>query len=118
MGRQTMFAKQEFTVRLKHAAHLFESQAGVGNRAKSVSQQNRIDTAGIQWHLLGRRIYKLHIDVGRPERTARRILKSLLDKKLLFADTEKGPVRLSFPASVVGYYFPRLYPEGVEITAG
>lgn len=54
---------------------------------------------------------------GRPERTARRILKSLLDKKLLSADTEKGPVRLSFSASVVGYYFPRLYPEGVEISA-
>ena len=52
---------------------------------------------------------------GRPERTARRILKNLLDKKLLFTDTEKRPVRLSFPASVAGYYFPRLYPEGVEI---
>ena len=53
---------------------------------------------------------------GRPERTARRILKSLLDKKLLVADSEKGPVRLSFPAAVAGYYFPRLYPEGVEFT--
>jgi Fic family protein len=52
---------------------------------------------------------------GRPERTARRILKDLLDKRLLTADTEKGPVRLSFPAKVAGYYFPRLYPEGVEM---
>lgn len=52
---------------------------------------------------------------GRPERTARRILRDLLDKRLLAADTEKGPVRLSFPAKVVGYYFPRLYPEGVEM---
>ena len=52
---------------------------------------------------------------GRPERTARRILKDLLDKKLLCADTEKGAVRLSFPARAVGYYFPRLYPEGVEM---
>ena len=55
---------------------------------------------------------------GRPERTARRILKKLLDNKLLHADTEKGPVRLSFPASVAGYYFPRLYPEGVEMSMG
>lgn len=54
---------------------------------------------------------------GRPERTARRTLKNLLDKKLLAANTEKGPVRLSFPASVAGYYFPRLYPEGVEFSA-
>jgi Fic family protein len=52
---------------------------------------------------------------GRPERTARRILKDLLDKRLLTAETEKGPVRLSFPAKVAGYYFPRLYPEGVEM---
>jgi len=50
---------------------------------------------------------------GRPERTARRILKSLLDKKLLTANSEKGAVRLSSPASVTGYYLPRLYPEGV-----
>jgi Fic family protein len=54
---------------------------------------------------------------GRPERTARRILKNLLDKKLLAANTEKGPVRLKIPASVAGYYFPRIYPEGVEISA-
>jgi Fic family protein len=52
---------------------------------------------------------------GRPERTARRILKDLLEKHLLAAETEKGPVRLSFPARVAGYYFPRLYPEGVEM---
>lgn len=55
---------------------------------------------------------------GRPERTARRILKDLLNKRLLTADTEKGPVRISFPAKVAGYYFPRLYPEGVEIGEG
>ncbi|GAB4230729.1 MAG: Fic family protein [Kiloniellaceae bacterium] len=53
---------------------------------------------------------------GRPERTARRILKSLLDRRLLVSDSEKGPVRLSFPARVTGYYFPRLYPEGVEFS--
>ncbi|MHB8709609.1 MAG: Fic family protein [Desulfuromonadales bacterium] len=52
---------------------------------------------------------------GRPERTARRILRDLLDQHLLTADTEKGPVRLAFPAKVAGYYFPRLYPEGVEM---
>jgi len=49
-----------------------------------------------------------------PERSARRVLKELLDKKLLVSDTVKGPVRLAFPAKVAAYYFPRLYPEGVE----
>lgn len=52
---------------------------------------------------------------GKPERTARRILKTLLDDRLLASDSEKGPVRLGIPARVAGYYFPRLYPEGVEI---
>ncbi len=53
---------------------------------------------------------------GKAERTARRILKDLLEKRLLSTETEKGPVRLSFPTCVVGYYFPRLYPEGVELS--
>jgi Fic family protein len=52
---------------------------------------------------------------GRPERTARRILRDVLGQHLLTADSEKGPVRLAFPAKVAGYYFPRLYPEGVEM---
>ncbi len=52
---------------------------------------------------------------GKPDRTARRILKDLLDKKLLTSDSERAPVRLSFPTKVVGYYFPQLYPEGVEM---
>jgi len=52
---------------------------------------------------------------GRPERTARRILRDLLDQHLLAAESEKGPVHLAFPAKVAGYYFPRLYPEGVEM---
>ena len=49
-----------------------------------------------------------------PERSGRRVLKELLDQKLLTSDTVKGPVRLAFPAKVAAYYFPRLYPEGVE----
>jgi len=51
---------------------------------------------------------------GKPERTARRILKDLLEKSLLISDSEKGPVHLAFPAKIAAYYFPRLYPEGVE----
>jgi hypothetical protein len=49
-----------------------------------------------------------------PERSARRVVSSLLEKDYLVSDSEKGPVMLGFPASMVGYYFPRLYPEGVE----
>ena len=52
--------------------------------------------------------------IGMPERSARRVVSSLLGKSYLVSGSEKGPVMLGFPASLVGYYFPRLYPEGVE----
>jgi Fic family protein len=52
--------------------------------------------------------------MGMPERSARRVVSSLLERNYLVSGTEKGPVMLGFPAAVVGYYFPRLYPEGVE----
>jgi len=51
---------------------------------------------------------------GKPERTARRIVNTLLEENLLTSETPKGPLRIGFPTKVVGYYFPRLYPEGVE----
>ncbi|MGD0200288.1 MAG: Fic family protein [Bryobacteraceae bacterium] len=51
---------------------------------------------------------------GRPERTARRILNQLARERLVVSDTPKGPVRLGLPAKAAAYYFPRLYPEGVE----
>ena len=51
---------------------------------------------------------------GKPERSARRILAQLLREGLLISDTPKGPVRLGLPLKAVGYYFPRLYPEGVD----
>jgi len=38
----------------------------------------------------------------------------LLEENLLTSETPKGPLRIGFPTKVVGYYFPRLYPEGVE----
>jgi Fic family protein len=51
----------------------------------------------------------------KPERTARRVLGALLKEGLLTSNSIGAPVRLGLPASLVGYYFPRLYPEGVEL---
>ena len=53
--------------------------------------------------------------VGMADRSARRVLSQLLKEGYLVSDSEKGPVRLGFPASVVGYYFPMLYPEDIEV---
>ena len=54
-------------------------------------------------------------DVGRitglPERSARRILSSVIEAGLLASDTEKGPVSLRFPDDALEILFPRLYPE-------
>lgn len=45
------------------------------------------------------------------ERTGRNILKELLDEGLILSHSEKGAVRLGFPATAAGYWFPDLYPS-------
>jgi len=51
---------------------------------------------------------------GLPERTARRVLAELLDRKLLVSDTPKGPVRIRFSVIESALIFPRLYPDNFE----
>ncbi len=48
------------------------------------------------------------------ERTGRNILKQLLDEGLIIARSEKGAVRLGFPATAASYWFPDLYPNEVR----
>lgn len=48
------------------------------------------------------------------ERTGRNILKGLLDEGLLTSKSEKGAVRLGFPARAASYWFPDLYPNEVS----
>lgn len=51
---------------------------------------------------------------GLPERTARRVLTSVIDAGLLASETEKGPVSLRFPDDALEILFPRLYPATVN----
>ncbi|MGQ0506358.1 MAG: Fic family protein [Myxococcaceae bacterium] len=51
---------------------------------------------------------------GMSASAAREIVRQLLEEGLLLAESPKGPVRLGLPVKAVGYFFPRLYPEGVE----
>lgn len=44
-----------------------------------------------------------------PERSARRVLRDLIDAGLLASETPKGPVSLRFPADTLDTLFPRLY---------
>jgi Fic family protein len=48
---------------------------------------------------------------GLPERSARRVLKEVIDSGLLASATSKGPVSLRFPADALETLFPRLFPE-------
>jgi Fic family protein len=51
----------------------------------------------------------------KPARTAHRVLRALLQEGLLTSEGSGRPVRLGMPMHAVGYYFPRLFPEGSEI---
>lgn len=46
------------------------------------------------------------------ERTARRLVSTLLEKGLLASESHRAPLRLGFPIDVVERWFPRLYPVG------
>ncbi len=48
---------------------------------------------------------------GLPERTARNVLKNLIDDGLLQSHTPKGPVHLNIPSHAAGFLFPGLFPE-------
>ena len=48
---------------------------------------------------------------GLPERSARRILNSVIKQGLLGSETPKSPVSLKFPAESLDVLFPRLYLE-------
>jgi hypothetical protein len=48
---------------------------------------------------------------GLGERTARALLGTLVDHRLLGSDSPKGPVSLCFPVSALDVLFPRLFPE-------
>jgi Fic family protein len=52
--------------------------------------------------------------IGMSERTGRDILRGLLNEGLLVTTSERGPVRLGFPAHAAGYLFPGLYPRDLS----
>ena len=48
--------------------------------------------------------------IGTSERTARRVICALVEKRLLVSDSHKAPLRLGSPIDVVERWFPKLYP--------
>lgn len=51
--------------------------------------------------------------LGVSERTASRLIAALLEGRVVESAGHRDPLRLAFSAQTAGYYFPRLYPEGL-----
>ncbi len=49
-----------------------------------------------------------------PERSAERLLKALLDYKLLLSDTPKGKVYMGVPLQFLQFLFTNLWPEAEQ----
>lgn len=64
-------------------------------------------TAAVEGELARGEVARL---IGMSERTGRDVLRGLLEEGLLVSNSERGPVRLGFPAHAAGYLFPDLYP--------
>lgn len=51
--------------------------------------------------------------LGVSERTASRLIAALLAGRVVESDGHRDPLRLAFSTQTAGYYFPKLYPEGL-----
>ena len=51
------------------------------------------------------------------ERTARRVIAALVEKRLLISESHRAPLRLGFPLDVVERWFPKLYPMATSVGA-
>lgn len=62
--------------------------------------------------LLSGELQRGHIPqlIDTSERTARRVISALVDKRLLVSGSHKAPLRLGFPIDVVERGIPKLYP--------
>lgn len=56
---------------------------------------------------------KASLITGYSERNARSVLSKLVEKELLISNTPKGLLKLNFPANIIPYWFPKLYPENI-----
>ena len=52
--------------------------------------------------------------IGASPRTGQTLTGELLKQGLLLSDSPKGPLRLGFPGTAAGSYFPDLFPAGAD----
>jgi Fic family protein len=51
--------------------------------------------------------------LGKSGRTSSRLMAQLLESRIVESQGHRDPLRLAFSAQTAGYYFPKLYPEGL-----
>lgn len=96
-------------VTLRNAGLIRGAQEKVGGAAATLHPRTAevFKQAAIAGDLARRDVFEI---IGMSERFGRNVLRQLLDEKLLISNSEKGRVRLGFPAHAAAYWFPDLYP--------
>ena len=112
----SILSLNNFLERLEQYVVLRNSGLIVGNSGEKLSTLHRqvgkvLTTLAVRGEIPRGEVFQI---IEMSERTGRTILKNLLDEGLLFSRSEKGAVRLGFPAHAAGYWFPDLFPTATQ----
>ncbi len=110
LGLNHLLDRLENYVTLRNAGMVVDA---TGQPVASVHPQvaELLKTTAIRGEITRGEAFRL---IQMSERTGRNILKGLLEEGLLTSPSEKGLIRLGFPAHVASYWFPGLYPREVR----
>ncbi len=107
-----ILALGRFLERLEKYVHLRNAGLIVNEKGEKLAALNPraaevLKQAAITGEISRGEVFRI---IEMSERTGRNILRGLLDEGLLTSKSEKGLLRLGFPVSAAGFWFPELYP--------
>ena len=102
---EKMLDLQQFKVRLETLLIVEEAQGCSGLKVAALLPLHYIAVSGP----IERKEFKTM--TGLPERTAERLMKSLIEYRLLVSDTPRGKVSMGIPLKSLQFLFPSLWPE-------
>jgi Fic family protein len=102
---ETMLNLADFKGRLETLLHVEEKKGIAGLKSEALIPLHYIAITGA----IERGEFKKM--TGMAERSAERLLKALLDYRLLQSDTPKGKVSMGVPLHSLQFLFPKLWPE-------
>ncbi len=130
-GRRNLSTRclEEFTVWFLRVAldqvhfmtSLFELETLAERLEKYVVESLSLDASA--WAIVDQVLLRGHVArgeaqalTGRAERTARNVVRRLLDEELLGSETPKGDLFLRFTSKTADVVFPRLFPAAIGAT--